>query len=420
MGLISWIGKFFKDETGVRNDISAPASIDKILEMIASDYAGSESGVVVSAERAIRQATVYSCVRIISGTISQLPLHLYQRTTESRNRAESHWLYDLLRNQPNDYMTASEFWQFMAAGVVMRGRACAYKVRIGNRTKELIPIAPNCIDEDWKPDNTRTFRIQFANGTYAEVDPEDVFCIRGLTLDGRSPISPIKYMANSIGLSIATTAYNSKFFKNGARPSGVLKHPNVLKEEIVEKLRESWQQQHGGENSGKIAILSGGLDYLPISMTNEDAQLLELMGFNRTEICGIFGVPPHMVGAIEKTSSWGTGLAEQVLSFIKFTIGPWLVRIEQSVSRDLLSKPERRQYYPEFLTEQFLRSATKDRFESYKAALGGTQHPGFMAVNEVRSLENLSPLPGGDELYRPQPSKGRAEENAQTAEQNQA
>jgi len=420
VGLKSWISKFFTDESGMSNSISAPLSIDQMFEMLAGDYANSESGVSVTPERAMRQATVYSCVRLISETISQLPLHLYKKTAEGRERAESHWLYDLLRNQPNDYMTASEFWQFIAAGVVMRGRACAFKVKVGSRVKELIPIAPACIEENWNSDNTRTFRIQFANGTYAEVDAEDVFCVRGLTLDGREPVSPIKYQANSIGLSISTTAHSSRFFKNGARPAGVLKTPNQLKEDVIKNMREQWQEQHGGANSGKIAILSGGLDYSPISMTNEDAQLLELMGFNRTDICGIFGVPPHLVGAIEKTSSWGTGLAEQVLGFLTFTISTWLVRIEQSISRDLLSKPERRQYYPEFLTEQFLRSATKDRFDSYKAALGGTQHPGFMAVNEIRKLENLSPLPGGDVLYRPIPSARRAEPDAQTAEQDQA
>jgi len=406
MGLLSWIKQIFVSE-GVKGDISDPIDINKLVELIGSANI-SASGVSVTPEAAMRQATVYSCIRLLSETISQLPLHLYRRTESGRERAADHPYYSLLRIAPNGYMTASEFWQFKAAAVLLRGMACSYKNRIGNKVVELIPISPSSVDEVWTG-GRRAFHVVFADGTAKILPPEDIFCIKGLSLNGREAISPIKYAANSVGLSISAQDYSAKFYKNGARPSGLLKTPGTLDETKVELMKAAWKSQYNGEKAGSVAVLSGGLDFQPISMSNEDAQLLEILGFNRTEICGIFGVPPHMIGAIEKTSSWGTGLAEQSLSFIKYTIAPWLNRIEQSIIRDILPLKDRQQYYPEFLTEQFLRGDTKNRYESYKLALGGTQNPGFMTPNETRRLENLPPIEGGDSLYRPV-SKAGAEE----------
>jgi len=410
MGIFSWIGRFFKNES----PISSPKTVDEMLELLGGLYESS-AGVTVTPETAIRHSTVYSCVKIISETVAQLPCVLYEREDGDdnvRKRAKNHNLYSLLRNAPNDFQTAFEFWQFMAAAKALRGMGCAYKNMIGSKVIELIPIAPDSIVENWNSDGSHDFDVIFADGRAEKVDPKYIFCIKGMTLDGRNAISPIKYNANMMGLSIAAQDHTAKFFKNGARPAGVLKAPGSLSTEAIKALKENWQEAHGGANSGKLAVLTGGMDYQSITMSPEDSQLLELMGFNRTEVCGIFGVPPWLVGAIEKTSSWGTGLEEQVRGFVKFTINPDLVRIQQRISKDLLTPVERKRYYAEFLTEQFLKGDTKSRNEAYKAALGGTQHPGYMAVNEIRKLENLPPLPGGDDLYRPK-SDGKVNNNEQ-------
>lgn len=408
MGLFSWLRRIFQDEA----PISSPKTLDEILELLGGLHESS-SGITITPETATRHSTVYSCVKIISETVAQLPCVLYQRTGSAgdiRERAKSHYLYGLLHDAPNDFMTAFEFWQFIIAARVVRGMGCAYKNIVGSKIIELIPISPDSICENWHNDGSHDFGITFHNGHTETVDPKYIFCVKGLTLDGRTAISPIKYAAEIIGLSIAAQSHTAKFFRNGARPTGVLKTPASLKQETVEELKKNWQESHGGANAGKIAVLHGGLDYQSITMSPEDSQLLELMGFNRTEICGIFGVPPWLVGAIEKTSSWGTGLEEQVRGFVKFTINPDLVRIQQRISKDLLSSAEKKRYYAEFLTEQFLKGDIKTRNEAYKAALGGTQHPGYQTVNEVRKLENLPPLHGGDELYRPK-SEGKVTGN---------
>ncbi len=413
MGLFSWLGRIFKNSA----PISSPKTLDEMLELLGGLYESS-SGVTVTPETAARHSTVYSCVKIISETVAQLPCVLYQRINDeddTRLRAKNHYLYSLLHDTPNDFMTAFEFWRFMTAAKAMRGMGCAYKNMVGSKIMELIPIAPDSISENWNPDGSHDFDVIFANGRSEKVDPKYIFCIKGMTLDGRTAISPIKYTAEMIGLSIAAQSHTARFFKNGARPAGILKHPSALKPETVKELKESWQEAHGGANAGKIAVLHGGMEYQPITMSPEDSQLLELMGYNRTEICGIFGVPPWLVGAIEKTSSWGTGLEEQVRGFVKFTINPDLVGIQQRIWKDLLSTPEKKRYYAEFLTEQLLKGDIKTRNEAYKAALGGTQHPGYMVPNEIRKLENLPPLPGGDDLYRPK-SDGKVNNDEQQTE----
>jgi HK97 family phage portal protein len=411
MGFKSWISKFFKSESTQ----SSQRSIDEIYELLGGLVRDTSSGVAVTPETAIRHSTVYSCIKIISETVAQLPCVLYEKSKDdssSRRRAENHYLFKLLHDAPNDFMTAFELWQFLVAAKSLRGMGCAYKNMVGSKIIELIPISPDCIQENWHPDGSRDFSISLYNGVAETVSPDHIFCIKGLTLDGKTAVSPIKYMAEMIGLSVAAQSHTAKFFKNGARPAGVLKTPGELKPDSIEALKKNWQEAHGGANSGKLAVLTGGMEYQTITMSPEDSQLLELMGFNRTEICGIFGVPPWLVGAIEKTSSWGTGLEEQVRGFVKFTINPDLVRIKQRISKDLLNPVEKKRYYAEFLTEQFLKGDTKSRNEAYKAALGGTQHPGYMSVNEIRKLENLPPLPGGDELYRPK-SEGKVEQNAE-------
>lgn len=415
MDIIGWISNIINGKkVQASTTHTTPMTLDQLLAAIGPSHQSS-SGVSVTPDAAMRQATVYSCIRLLSETISQLPLHLYERTADGRERAVNHPLYPVLRATPNSYMTASEFWQFTIACVLLRGMSCSYKVMVGNKLKELIPIAPDSIEEIWNG-NQRYYSVVLANGKAEQLPPEAIFCVKGMSLDGQTAVSPIKFAVNSIGGAISTEAYSSAFYKNGARPSGLLKTAAVMDETKINDLRAKWNMQHGGTGAGGTAILTAGLEFQPISMSNEDAQLLELLGFQRTEICGIFGVPPHMIGAIEKTSSWGTGLAEQSLSFIKYTIAPWLNRVEQSISRDLLGPADRKKYYPEFLTEQFLRGDTKNRYDSYKIALGGTQNPGFMTPNEIRKLENLPPIEDGDVIYKPEPAEGPGRPDEKQAE----
>lgn len=407
MGFKSWITSFFKNEAGTRS-----IDLDELADLISKNLGLSTAGVSITPEKAMRQATFYSCVNLISDSISQLPLILYRRTSKGRVRADDHPLYDILKAKPNNYQTASEFWQWATACLLIRGVSYSHKIVAGGKVVALDPLPNDSVEEIWLPGNERVYRVTISTGQQVILSQDEVFCIKGLTLDGKTPVSPVGYMKNTLGLSIAAENFGSRFFGNNARPAGILETDSVLKQETVDSLKNSWHESHGGENMHKLAILHGGLKFKPLTMTAEDSQFLETRQFQRSEICGIFRVPPHMIGDTEKTTSWGTGVEQLTMGFIKFTLGSWLMRIEQSVDRDLLTAKERKELYSEFLTENMLRGDLKSRNEAYKIALGGNQMPGYMTVNEVRQLENKPPLPGGDELYKPQTGE-RTTDNAE-------
>lgn len=218
--------------------------------------------------------------------------------------------------------------------------------------------------------------------------------IPGLGFDGLVGYSPIAMAKNAIGLAIATEEFGSKFFANGAAPSGVLEHPGTIKD--PSKVREAWQSQFGGSaNSGKVAVLEEGMKYTPISISPEQAQFLETRKFQINEIARIFRVPPHMVGDLEKSSF--SNIEQQSLEFVKYTLDPWVIRWEQSIRRTLLTPEEKSQYYVSFNVEGLLRGDYQSRMNGYATA----RQNGWMSANDIRELENLDRIPpeeGGD-LY---------------------
>ena len=216
--------------------------------------------------------------------------------------------------------------------------------------------------------------------------------IPGLGFDGLVGYSPIAMAKNAIGLAIAAEEYGSKFYANGAAPSGVLEHPGTLKDPT--KVRESWTETFGGShNSHKVAVLEEGMKYTPISISPNEAQFLETRKFQINEIARIFRVPPHMVGDLEKSSF--SNIEQQSLEFVKYTLDPWVSRWEQTMVRSLLSKEEKKKYFIKFNVDGLLRGDYQSRMNGYSI---GIQN-GFMSPNDVRELENLDLIPeekGGD------------------------
>lgn len=241
-------------------------------------------------------------------------------------------------------------------------------------------------EEDAKTMSSRDMTVRLS--------PEDVLHIPGLGFDGLVGYSPIAMAKNAIGLAIATEEYGSKFFANGAAPSGVLEHPGVLKD--PGKLRDSWTQTFGGSsNANKIAVLEEGVKYTPISISPNEAQFLETRKFQIDEIARIFRVPPHMLADLEKSSF--SNIEQQSLEFVKYTLEPWLVRFEQSAARALLRQEEKNTYFIKFNVDGLLRGDYKSRMDGYAIA----RQNGWMSANDIRRLEQLDEIPeedGGD-LY---------------------
>lgn len=388
------------------NAVSAPFDIDSVRAMVVGDSPISDE--YITPELAMKQNTVYACVTIIADNVAQLPVHLYREVRDGREEAPNHPLYKILHDHPNSWQTSFEFFQYMCTAMLLTGMACAYIGRAGDRVVSLIPLPPNAVRENWDGDK-HWFDVTFANGGVKRVDPSEIFCVHAYSLDGRYAISPIAYAARTINLGLQSLKHNSQLIGNGAAPSGILTTPNALKAETVKEIGDSWNQNYAGDNTGKVAVLWGGMDFKPVTMSNSDVQLLELMAFQRAEIASFFRVPAYMVGAADKASAWGSGMTELKQSFITFTIAPWLARFQAAISRDLLSPSDRKHYYAEFRTEQFLAANQRERAEVWKVALGSSQGPGWMTVNEVRVKENLPEIEGGDKLYEPITRTGIAE-----------
>lgn len=364
---------------------------------------GSTAGKNVNERSAMQMTAVYACVRILSEAIAGLPLHLYRYKDDGgKEKAIDNSLYTLLHDEPNPEMTSFVFRETLMTHLLLWGNAYAQIIRNGKgQVIALYPLMPNkmTVDRDengklyyrYTKDNTEAKTLE--NGSVI-LSPEDVLHIPGLGFDGLVGYSPIAMAKNAIGMAIACEEYGAKFFANGAAPSGVLEHPGIIKD--PERVRNSWNAAYGGSaNSGKVAVLEEGMKYTPISISNEQAQFLETRKFQINEIARIFRVPPHMVGDLEKSSF--SNIEQQSLEFVKYTLDPWVIRWEQSLSRALFSSEEKKQYFFKFNVEGLLRGDYQSRMNGYSTA----RQNGWMSANDIRELENLdriAPEDGGD-LY---------------------
>ena len=364
---------------------------------------GSTSGKTVTERSAMQMTAVYSCVRILAEAIAGLPLHLYTYKEDGgKEKAIGHPLYLLLHDEPNPEMSSFVFRETLMTHLLLWGNAYAQTIRNGKgEVVALYPLMPNRMTVDRDSSGQLFYSYQMNNsdaptmktGTVI-LKPSDVLHIPGLGFDGLVGYSPIAMAKNAIGLAIATEEYGAKFFANGATPGGLLEYPGTVKD--PDRVRESWNKGFSGsQNAGKVAILEEGMKYTPISIAPEQAQFLETRKFQINEIARIFRVPPHMVGDLEKSSF--SNIEQQSLEFVKYTLDPWVVRWEQSLSRALFTPEEKKQYFFKFNVEGLLRGDYQSRMNGYATA----RQNGWMSANDIRELENLDRIPAeeGGDLY---------------------
>ena len=364
---------------------------------------GSTAGKAVTERSAMQMTAVYSCVRILAEAVAGLPLHFYEYKEDgSKQKAINANLYHLLHDEPNPEMTSFVFRETLMTHLLLWGNAYAQIIRNGKgEVIALYPLMANKMQVD-RDENGELYYIysrstdeaKTMEGNTVCLSQREVLHIPGLGFDGLVGYSPIAMAKNAIGLAIATEEYGAKFFANGAAPSGVLEHPGTIKDPA--RLRENWNATFGGStNSGKVAVLEEGMKYTPISISPEQAQFLETRKFQINEIARIFRVPPHMLADLEKSSF--SNIEQQSLEFVKYTLDPWVIRWEQSLSRSLLSPEEKKKYFFKFNLEGLLRGDYASRMSGYATA----RQNGWMSANDIRELENLDKIPpelGGD-LY---------------------
>lgn len=359
------------------------------------------AGVPVNEQTAMAVSAVYASVGLIGGAIAALPFHLYKRLPGGRDRYDSD-LWWLFNEQPWSNWTAASAWSWAAQSIALRGdgfwrihRASAYS----NTIVGFEPLHPGRV-QVYRQDGETVYLVQTDQGTIAPVAPADMLHFPGIGFDGVRSLTPIRSaLRSSVGIALAADQYAGAFFRNGARPDFALKTPGKLDKDQVDSLRMQWASRHAGPSNAHLpAVLQGGLDVQQLTMSAEDAQLLSTRQFQIQDVARIFGVPPHMIGYTEKTTSWGAGVEQMSIGFVRYTLRRYLDAMQQEINRKIW--PRSRLYFAEFNTDALLEGDSKTQAEYLSKALGGPGSQGWMTVNEVRRLKNLPPVPGGDEMIR--------------------
>jgi HK97 family phage portal protein len=376
--------------------------------------APNNSGMPITADSALRISIAYACVRLISESLGMLPLIVYRRQADGgKTRAPDHPLYDVLHDRPNVSQTSIEFLSMMQAHLLLRGNAYA-EILPGPRgpVDQLMPLHPDRVRVDEQPDGSLRYRLRQKDGTERVLLADQVFHLRGMSLDGKTGLSVISYAAQSMGMTAAVESYGASFFGRGSRPSGLLKTTGKLSADAAERMQKRWQSTYGGVgNAHKVAVMEEGLEFQALGMTNEDSQFLATREFQAGDTVRWFGVPLHMVQFESRDSSWGTGIESMGQEFVTYTLGPWMMRWQQKIASDLIVAPQA--YSAEFLPDALLRGNTTERYTAYQMAAGGNAP--WLSRNDVRRRENMNPLPGLDDILQPLNMGGSGEQKGQAA-----
>lgn len=357
------------------------------------EWAGtSASGEPVTINRSLQLSTVWACVRLISETVSTLPLRVYQRMPDgTRQPATSHPLYRLLSLSPNAEMTPARFMLLVVASICLWGNAFVEKRYIGNRLVALDPLLPQNMTVKRLADGSLEYT--YTSGGAQRVIPERALMhIRGFGLDGICGLQPIQQGREIFGSAASANNAAAAIFAQGMQASGFLSAENALSKEQREQIRDSLAKFVGSKSAGKLMVLEAGMKYQGITMNPEAAQMLQTRGFNVEEICRWFRVPPFKVGHMDKASSWASSSEAQNMLFLTDCLRPVLENIEQEVQRCLMTPADQGVYYVEFSVEGLLRADSAGRAAYYHAAL----NDGWMNRDTVCNKENLPKPPGGE------------------------
>ncbi len=355
-----------------------------------------DAGVNMNEEIALRLATVFRCVTLLSGVVGSLPLKVYSHKDRSVLRVPC-------LEGVGAVNTPAELWETAMLQILLWGNAYIHKVRNGlGQIVQLRLIHPQRVkphliiaDAD-NPITGKLFDVQNTeDGQWYPYTDFEIMHLMGPTIDGVKGMSRIALARESMAIGLAADKLAAKLFGNGNLISGVLSVERSLTADQAAEIKMRWREKIAGLRHGHdIAVLDGGTKFTPIALPPEDVQFLQSRAFQTLEICRWFGVPPHLAGEMARSTTWGTGLEEQNVGLIKYTLQSYLSRIEQRVTREIVD-PE--QAYAEFLVDGMVRATMFVRWQGYNMAI----MCGAMTRNEVRVKENLPPLPGLDEPLVP-------------------
>lgn len=407
MNIFSKVAGLFKSGKGEVRPENATYS-DAVMD--AFGVTASASGMSVNATSAQRVSAVAACRQKVAGSISTLRLDVLQIKDDTEVKLPRDALWYLLNEQPHEQFTATSHWDNKVSEQLLRGDGFTWiRRRMNGSVAELMPLPWGAVQPWRMPNGSIRYYITLSDfGITTWLEPADILHFPGHGFDGVRSMSVIAYGAkNAIGNALAMDDYSGKFFANGAHPSIVLEAPNKMGEEQVRTLQTTFGAKYSGsENFHRLPlVLTENIKARELSLSAEDAQLLEARKFQVVDIARAFGVPPHMIGETSGSSAVGAGYEQQARDFVMHTLRLHLKRLEQEINRKLFPRDNGK--FVRFDLGDLIEGDSKAQAEYNRAALGGPgTGQGWMTVNEVRKSKGLPPVEGGNAIF--DPSKAQA------------
>ncbi len=345
--------------------------------------------------RALQVSAVWSCVRLITETVGSLPVGVFERVGEERKPVTDHYLFRLFREQPNSFMTPLEFHEAMTAQLALYGNGYA-KIEWQRKPFEsdvlsLTPLRPECMIPVRSVSGV-AYHYHTDKGVHVFAS-DNILHLKGWGFDGVVGLSPLEFGAQTLGLSVSADKFAASTFGRNGKPVGVLTTDKLLQPDQRESLRTMYGNMNADDSTGTW-VLEAGLKYESITMTPDVMQMLGSRQFQLSEVARFYRVPSSMINDTEKSTSWGTGIEQQNLGFLTYTIRPYLTRWESAVAGALLNRADRRKYFIEHNVEGLLRADSMARAQFYSSAAQNA----WMTRAEIRRKENLPYIAGTDDL----------------------
>jgi len=370
-----------------------PLSDGNLLSWLTGSKSG--AGVSVSERRVLGLPAYYRALSLTAGALASLPLKVYKQGTRERVTRAT------VLDKPNPRQTSIEYRVTTFLHMIAWGNAYSRKVRDGSGLiREVWPLHPSNVRVELvdPTESNPAGKLFIVNGKGGEsrLTSQDVLHLPYMSMDGVCGIRPLEVFRQSLGIAIAGDDSTAAFIANGSRLSGIISVPERLDNEgtKAKAIKKRWKElTSGSENAGEVAVLDQGATFQPISIPPADAQMLEGRQWSVTEIARMVGTPPHMIGDVSNSTSWGTGIEQQVLGWVKFTLQTPITATEQRYTQELLLPGE----YAEHSLEGLLRGDSASRAALHHAAITD----GWRNRNEVRTIENEPTVEGLDEFIVP-------------------
>ena len=384
-------------------------------DAVMESFGVAPSGVNVTATSAMRVSAVAACVSKISGAIVSMPLHVYRLGNDIPERLPRDDLWYLLNEQCYGTYSAASMWEGVSMAQLLRGDAYVLIQRgMNGSVRSLLPLPWGAVSPIRNPGQDVRYYVNLpSHGISKWFEPADILHFPGLGFDDVTmrSMSVIQYGArNAIGNAIAMDTYSGKFFENGAHPSIILKSDKKMDETQQNDLRNAFAAKYSGlDNAHRLPlVLTEGLDAKEISLSADDAQLLEARKFQVLDVARAFGVPGFMINESTGSTSWGSGIESMGRGFVQYTLQPWLRKIEQELNRKLF--PRNTGKFIEFYRDALIEGDSAAQGAAFRLALGGPgSGDGYMSVNEVRKIKRLAPIEGGDVVFKAAPQANTTE-----------